>query len=187
MNNNKTGFTFVEIIVAVTVFSLIVLAVYSLLSSYTGQSVKGTSMLDSSAVLSEVYNLLQQDMLKSKSFEIRDSSNNVIPSISDKTLDGNTPLPETENCRLVITLSDGKKVKYYKEQNALVRESSSKKLLGPKRIKKANFVALFSENQTGQKYYGLLFSNIELQPETQKSNQQHKLLKMRFFLAPSIF
>ncbi|MGM0599195.1 MAG: PulJ/GspJ family protein [Candidatus Rifleibacteriota bacterium] len=187
MTNNKTGFTFVEIIIAVTLFSLIVMTVYSLLSSYTRQSTKGTSMLDSSAVLNEIYSLLQEDMLKSKNFEIRNSANNAIPSISDKTFDGSMPIPETKNRRLIITLSDGNKVKYYKEKNALVRESSRKKLLGPNRIKKANFVALFSGKQTGQKYYDLLFTDIELQPKTQKSNEQHKLLKMSFFLAPSIF
>ncbi|MBU1109320.1 MAG: type II secretion system GspH family protein [Candidatus Riflebacteria bacterium] len=178
------GFTFIEIIVAVTLFSFVTTIAFTIFSKFSSQSVKGTSMLDSTAVSNKAYNLIQQDMLVAKRFEVREANNNPISQVDADFFNGDNAAMENENCRLIIELSDGSNIKYYQQDNSLVRETSERKEnIGSDRIQKVNFLPVRNGKNEETKLFDMLFVTIEAYPETEKRDEQHKTIKIDFFAA----
>lgn len=182
----KPGFTAVELMIAVTIFAIVIFIAFSVLSGFRKQSIKGTSMLDSTATLNEIYNAIQQDMLKAMSFEVRDASNNLVQIRPADFFNGATAMPDHSDCRLIITFSQGSKVKYYQEGSSLIREETGKQILGENRVKKISFCPTKSMSEGDETLFNLLLVKAEVQPSTNKTDEQHKTIAMSFFVTPPL-
>ncbi|KAF1079123.1 MAG: hypothetical protein GQF41_4557 [Candidatus Rifleibacterium amylolyticum] len=182
----RTGFTAVELMIAVTIFAIVSYIAFATLSGFRKQSIKGTSMLDSTTVLNDIYNSIQQDMLQARSFEVRDASNNLVQPRPASFFESATAAHENLNSRLTITFSQGDKIKYYQDGSSLIREEAVKKNLGENRIKKVSFCPTKSLSEGGETLFELLLVEIEVQPSTDRTDEQHKTLKLSFFVTPPL-
>ncbi|PKL44533.1 MAG: hypothetical protein CVV42_19320 [Candidatus Riflebacteria bacterium HGW-Riflebacteria-2] len=182
----KAGFTVVELMIAIVIFAVVVVIAFSFLSGFRRQSVKGTSMLDSTETLNDIYNSLQQDMLKAKLFEVRDPNNDLIQAKAAAYFDGAAAAPDYASCTLILTLSDGSTVKYCQEGDSLLRQETEKKYLGEHRIQRAAFCPVKSVSASGETLFDLLLVEIEAQPATARPDERHKAIKMSFFVTPPL-